>query len=131
MGGTTNKPALLLKVCWYQTHSQPQAVNGGTCLLQQSVKGGKFASGAVILQHAAQHHDAWLHNLSAHELVHHVLAEHQPIDKPAVSRLAHISNSLHLMHKWQLSCETSMIVCYRPILPTQTTAKHARASALQ
>jgi len=85
---------------------QPQAVTDGTCLLQQSVKGGEFASGAVILQHAAQHHDAWLHNLSAHQLVHHVLAEHQPIDKPAVSRVAHISNSLHLMHNWQLSCES-------------------------
>lgn len=101
MGGPQTRLPFHSRSVGIQRISQPQAVTGGTCLLQQSVEGREFASGAVILQHAAQHHDTGLHNVSAHELVHHVLAEHQSVDKPAVSRLAHISNSLHLMHKLQ------------------------------
>lgn len=66
-------------------------------LLEQGVKGGELASGAVVLQHVAQHHDAWLADVRAHQLVHHILAEHEPIHHPAVARSAYISHPLHLM----------------------------------
>lgn len=66
-------------------------------LLKQSVKGGEFAGGAVVLQHAAQHHDAGLGDVAAHQLVHHILAEHQAMHHHAVARSAYISHPLHLM----------------------------------
>ena len=70
---------------------------GWAYLLEQGVKGGELASGAVVLQHAAQHHDTWLADVRTHQLVHHILAEHQPIHHPAVARSAYISHPLHLM----------------------------------
>ena len=93
------------KGCWCQQVPRGVQVCACVCgvadLLKQSVKRGEFAGGAVVLQHAAQHHDAGLGDVAAHQLVHHILAEHQAMHYPAVARSAYISHPLHLM---QPSC---------------------------
>ena len=71
---------------------------GPADLFKQCVKGGEFAGGAVVLKHAAQHHDAWLCDVGAHQLVHHIFAEDQAPHHLAVPGYAYISHPLHLMH---------------------------------
>ena len=65
-------------------------------LFKQGIKERQLAHGAVVLQHAAQHHDAWLCDVCAHQLVHHILAENQAMHNTAVIRRATANHPLHL-----------------------------------